>query len=134
MVLTRVDERLITTEGTVYWYDSEGNNLQRKKGPAVIYPSGTVAYYIGNKLNREEDKPSIIFDSGIVEYYKNNKLHRIGKPAKITPDGEQRWFKNNLLHCIKGPAVIHADGRKEYWINGKQLSSLEIFARHGHCG
>jgi hypothetical protein len=42
-------------------------------------------------------------------------------------DGTMEWRRNNALHRGDGPAVIHPDGREEYWLKGKQLTTLADF-------
>jgi len=86
----------VDTYGFTRWHLPNGD-LHRTDGPAIIYPSGSKAWYY------------------------HGKRHRIDGPAVIRADGTKIWCHHGKLHRIDGPAVINTDGSVEYWFMDKQV-------------
>lgn len=42
-------------------------------------------------------------------------------------DGTQMWFHDGKLHRLDGPAVEWSNGVKGWFLNGRQLDSIEHF-------
>ena len=52
--------------------------------------------YTLNGFKHRDDGPAVIYDTGSKAYYYYNKLHREDGPAIIYFDGEERWYINNI--------------------------------------
>ena len=94
--------------------------FHRDDGPAVIYSSGSKAWYKYGKLHRD-DGPAIIDIDSYRAWYKNGKRHRDDGPAVIRNDGYKAWYKNGKRHRDDGPAIIYSDGNKEWYKNGVRI-------------
>ena len=90
----------IDTFGNKHWYN-KNYRLHREDGPAIEYADGTKAWYL------------------------NGKMHREDGPA-FEDDSYKAWYLNGNRHRIDGPAIEYLNNfTKDYFINGKQYSSLE---------
>lgn len=102
-------------DGRSEWYN-KNNQLHRENDePAIIYPHGTLEWYLNGKSHRE-NKPSIIYPDGTEEWHLNGQPHRLDAPAFSKPNGHSIWLLNGKYHNTKGPAKI--TNKKEYWLNG----------------
>ena len=101
--------------------------------PAVIYSTGTKAWYSNNKLHRVEidnqgnDLPALDFFNGVQIWFCNGEIHRDFKdlPAVICPVIHKKWYHRGQLHRSTVdkngqflPAVIHPNASEERWIGG----------------
>jgi len=98
----------------------KNNVFHRDDGPAVIYRSGSKAWYKNGKLHHRVDGPTIIYSNGGKAWYKNGELHRDDGPAVIYSDGTKEWYKNGERHRDDGPAIIYSNGSKEWYKNGER--------------
>ena len=92
-----------TRTGAIIYRNSRGQR-HRVGGPAVIYASGTVAWY------------------------HNGRRHRIGGPAVIFADGSEHWYQNDVQHRTDGPAIRCADGFSAWFLNDKAVTEEEFNA------
>ena len=93
-----------------------------------VYDSGDKAWYLNDKLHRE-DGPACEWADGSKHWYLKGKCHREDGPAIERADGSKFWYLNDKLHREDGPAVEDADGSKYWYLNGKCLSEAEFNAR-----
>ncbi len=56
-----------------------------------------------------------------IEHWPNNNL----KYVRWTDGEEHHMNQDGLNHRVDGPAIIYANGKEEFWLNGKQVNSLE---------
>jgi len=91
--------------------------------PAVIWTSGSQAWYANDKRHRDNDLPAYICATGKQVWYVNSKRHRDNDlPATIYANGMQEWWVNGKCHRDNDlPAIIYADGSQEWWVNGKRI-------------
>ena len=91
----------IDTDGTISYYNEEGQLHRDGDKPAIIYSDGTKVYYVKGKLHRDGDEPAIIQHDGRKEWYQDGKLHREGnKPALIWPDGTKEYYRNGVEYKL----------------------------------
>jgi ribosomal protein L25 (general stress protein Ctc) len=82
-------------DGTICYYNKDGQRHRENDQPAVIYADGTKEWWVNDKLHRENDQPAVIYADGTKEWWVNDKLHRENnQPAYISADGTQRWWVN----------------------------------------
>ena len=60
-------------------------------------------------LHRTGDLPALIYTSGTVAYYEHGKLHRLDNPATIYSHGLKLWYHHGRLHNEKSHALESAD-------------------------
>lgn len=125
---------IIHTDGKVEYY-YHGKLHRENNEPAVIFPNGSNIYYSwGIKTRWNGPAETIINEDGssIQKYYIENQLSRRSGPAVIHSNGEYLYYESGKLHNENGPAshlLVKGTTDKfedEYWIHGKQLSSLQF--------
>ena len=90
--------------------------------------NGTVRYYKGSKLHRE-DGPAVIIPDGDKYYYRNNYLHREDGPALEFADGTKQYRINDKVHRLDGPAIISSNGNRKYFIEDVEYTR-ENYLKH----
>jgi hypothetical protein len=100
--------------------------LHNPDGPAVIYPSGAVEYWVNNQLHRDGGQPAVKSATREI-YFVRGKKHRIGGPADIDRRRQrQAYYVNDRLHNPDGPAVV--DGRlglQQYYLHGHLTKEVQ---------
>lgn len=128
---------LVYKDGTHKYYFNGNLHRNENDGPAVTEPNGSNIYYnFGRKhrYNNHDPAQTIIHPDNTKEerYYLENKLHRLEGPAITNSKGEYFYYNNGNLHNEHGPAshtLVEGSTDKfkeQYWIHGKQLSSLQF--------
>ena len=93
-MLKLTSDGLKTANGTII-YAKDGLKHREGDEPAIIYPDGTVEFWIHDELHRDGDEPAEIYADGTVRYFKRGKQHREGdEPAEIWPDGTVEFWIN----------------------------------------
>lgn len=59
------------------------------------------------------------------------KIYSGGRTMHIGPDGTIERFKHLKRHYMDGPAVVCPDGSTKFFIEGKELGTIEYFAIYG---
>jgi hypothetical protein len=90
-----MSEHTILQDGRQEWRLQNGL-LHRLDGPAVIYASGTQAWWLQGKRHRS-DGPAMIWQDGTQEWWLHGRRHRSDGPAMIWRSGTQDWFLNGRL-------------------------------------
>ena len=123
-----------TRKGTGRDRGGEYTFLERESDGAQMrmYKDGTVRWY--NKDGQKHsfgDQPGTILPTGARYWYKNGVTHREGGPAKVHSTGHQYWYRNGKLHREDGPAVEYPndEGSLEWWLDGEELFTKEEHAR-----
>jgi hypothetical protein len=91
----------------------------------ITLPNGTKEWKNENGQYHRDDGPAVIYPSGTKAWYKNGQLHRDDGHAVIFRDGTKHWYINDQLHRNDGPALIRPDGTQEWYIKGKAYSFKE---------
>ena len=82
---------------------------------------GTRRYYNDAGLLHRDDGPAVVWRSGSVQWWLNGQLHRDVGPAIEYVDGSSKeWWLHGVKHRDSGPAVIQRDGSKEWYQNGQR--------------
>ena len=78
-------EVIVTSQGTVRWYDLKTDLLHREDGPAIEYVNGDKSWFINGKLHRE-DGPALEYASGYKAWYLDDVEYSESEfNAKINP-------------------------------------------------
>ncbi len=72
------------------------------------------------------DGPALIWPDGTIEWYINGKCHNLNGPAVIISSGDKYWCLDGEKHRLDGPAIEYSNGDIEWWIYGKYLSTRLI--------
>jgi hypothetical protein len=80
----------------------------------------SIIFHYANKTIHNENGPAVIWNTGRIEYWIRGKIHREDAPAVIDGDNSVEYYKYGRIHNDDGPAIIRADGTLEYWINGER--------------
>lgn len=112
---------------TLTYYDKDGWR-HRENGPAVIWPSGSEAWYNHSAMHSYNDQPSEIYkDSYSItkRWHRRGRPHRDNdKPAVVETDLDgniivQYWYFNGKAHRDDNkPAVVYTAGTKHWYVNG----------------
>ena len=133
----------VSSRGTIRYYNHLGQ-LHREYGPAYISTDGMHQWYRNGKRHRT-DGPAYVSDL-LEKWFQDGKLngnhgpavtHRRHKQWYPGSDMEgpgvystyiEHWYVDGYLHREDGPAVInHAKRIKKWYMNGDQLSAIDIF-------
>lgn len=83
----------------------------------TTYRNDDVACYITVNeagLKHNSNGPAVIYDSGTVEYWIEGKRHRDDGPA-IVSSTHNHWYIDGKCHRVDGPAVERKDGTGGAW-------------------
>jgi hypothetical protein len=95
------------------------------KPECTIHPNGAKAWYLNNKLHRE-DGPAIEFANGSKRLHLNGDLHREDGPAREYINGDKYWYLYGKRHREDGPAVEYVNGRKGWYLNDEKVNPETI--------
>lgn len=113
----------VTTNGSNYWYNQNGEFHRDDDLPAIIYTNGTKKWYQDGHLHRENDLPAVIRADGTKIWYIDGKCHRDGgNYSYIDINGNKYWYINGKLHRTDGPAVEWVNGYKAWFIDGEEYT------------
>ena len=90
---------------------------------------GTRRYYNDAGRLHRLDGPAIVWRSGSMQWWLNGQRHREDGPAVEHMDGTRMWLLYGRLHRTNGPAVEWPDGSVEWWINGVKYTEAEYQAQ-----
>jgi len=127
--LHRVDGPAAIERDELHWY-LEGRR-HRDEGPALITAAGERQWFAHGQRHRE-DGPAWIHVDGGLSWWQQGRVHRDGAPALIdaaVDDGarvREAWYRHGELHRVDGPAVILGDGTRQWWLEGAQVSHLDL--------
>ena len=65
-------------------------------GTVDTWSDGTVVYRNAVGQPHRTDGPAVIYPSGTRAWYQNGVLHRLDGPAVIYSNGTERWYQNGL--------------------------------------
>ena len=128
---------IINELGTKLYYKDD--MLHNEDGPAVIYPNGTVSFYI-NGRRVDEYKPGFGCFNPKSREEALERLNRKERPYSrelyladinkrwpemkngliVTEKGTKVYYKDDMVHNEDGPAAIFKSGTIGYYIEGKR--------------
>lgn len=93
---------------------------------AATIPDFTVKNLENNGPVSQDSRPQVGKD-GVKRYFNSfGKPHRIGGPAVESPDGNSLYYEYGKLHREDGPAATFFNGTEKWFIDGNELSPLEV--------
>lgn len=103
----------IIRSGVRCWY--RDGRQHRRRGPAVVYPSGGEEYFVEGRRHRE-DGPAFIRPGPpyTEEYWFEGQLHRQDGPARVIEGELEQWYYKGHLHRLRRPAVVALSGNLWY--------------------
>jgi len=66
--------RIVRTDHSVIYYNSDGEIHRDNNQPAVILANGYQAWWVNGRLHRDNDKPAVILANGYQAWWVNGKF------------------------------------------------------------
>jgi len=108
-----------------------GMKFHNTKGPALIFSSGDIFYYVDDKIHRH-DGPAVIYSNGDKYFYHNDKMYAIE-----WINGSKSFYRDDRLHNLFGYAYIDENGIGTWYIYGIKITAsviIRVLTMYIFCG